>query len=445
MSVITKKIQLIPCGDKEEIDRVYQYLRDGIYNQHRILNTYMSQLGTLYYLYDRDISNVEFKEKSKEIFRNKNSAIFDIEQAKGLGMAGNCGMRVKQDFSTALKNGLARGERSLPYYKRDFPLLVPSRFLLFSEREESYTPENGEETTTKAYFIKFVNGINFKVIMGSKGHRDYYLTSLLDNIVNDPDVYHVCGSSIQFAGKKIILNLSVRIDKEVIPFVPIKNRVMSVVLGYDQPLIAAFSDSGELTYIGDDIKDSIIERRQAIQAFNRRLYQAQKIAKGGHGRKRKLRRADQQGHYEKNVVKNFNHLLSNKVVSLAAKNKVEKIVIDDLSKDDLKDKPVLLRNWTYYQLVTYIEYKAKALGITVIKADATSEILKMCCECGNVIEDLDSQWLNQKTYTDDLSFVCPCCNKTINFRYNKAKNLALLGSDNEKKKKGSKKAKAKKA
>ena len=28
---ITRKIQLIPVGDKEEINRVYTYLRDGIH------------------------------------------------------------------------------------------------------------------------------------------------------------------------------------------------------------------------------------------------------------------------------------------------------------------------------------------------------------------------------------------------------------------------------
>ena len=52
--VTTKKIQLFPVGEKEERDRVYRYLRDGIYHQYQILNTYMSQVGCLYYKYDKD-------------------------------------------------------------------------------------------------------------------------------------------------------------------------------------------------------------------------------------------------------------------------------------------------------------------------------------------------------------------------------------------------------
>lgn len=436
MSVTVKKLQLIPYGDKEEVNRVYEYIRNGIYGQYRILNTYMSQLGTLYYKYDRKIDDPNYKEEVKEIFRNKNAAIFDIEQAKGLGMAGNCNMRVKQDFSIALKNGLAKGERQLPYYKRDFPLLVPSRFLNIYTKEEEYKTDDGKEKTRLSYFFKFVNGIHFKVVMGKSATKDFYLSSLLDNLVNCPEYYSIGGSSIQFSGKKIILNLTVKVDKQIVPYIPTKNRTMALVLGYDQPLIAALSDKDGEFYIGKDIKDNIIQRRQAIQAFRQRTQGSLQVAKGGHGRKRKLRRIDQQGKYESNVMRNYNHILSSKVVDFAVKHKVECLVIDDLTKDDLKDKPVLLRNWSYFQLVQYIEYKAQSVGITVIKADPDKELLNKCCECGSEIGDLDVQWLDRQTYTDEVEFQCPCCSKDIKFRYNKAKNLTtLLGKSSKKKKK----------
>ena len=41
---ITRKIQLIPVCDKEEINRVYTYLRDGIKSQNMAMNQYMSSL-----------------------------------------------------------------------------------------------------------------------------------------------------------------------------------------------------------------------------------------------------------------------------------------------------------------------------------------------------------------------------------------------------------------
>ena len=177
MSTTTKKIQLIPVGDKEEKDRIYNYLHDGIYNQHKILNTYMSQVGTIYYKYNKDFNNLDFKEELKAIFRNKNEAIYEFTQAKGLGMAGSCGRRVNQDFSTALRNGLARGERALPFYKRDFPLLIQGRFLTFYTGEDSYQDEEGNEKTVNTYFIKFVNGIHFKCVLGSRGRKRPDLSS----------------------------------------------------------------------------------------------------------------------------------------------------------------------------------------------------------------------------------------------------------------------------
>ena len=44
--ILTRKIQLIPVGDKEEINRVYSYLRDGIFSQNRAMNQYITALYT---------------------------------------------------------------------------------------------------------------------------------------------------------------------------------------------------------------------------------------------------------------------------------------------------------------------------------------------------------------------------------------------------------------
>ena len=431
MSITCKKLKIVPIGDKEEVYRVYEYIRNGMYSQYRMLNTYMSQVGTLYYKYDRNIKDPEFQNEYNAIFRNTNTAIHDIEQATGLGMSGNCGMKVKQDFSTALKNGLAKGERQLPYYKRDFPLLVPGRFIRLKEVTEEYQAEDGTAKTTKAYHIKFVNGINFKIVMGSKGKRDFRLTSLLDGILNDTDHYKVCGSSIQLDGKKIILNMTVKIDKEVIPYVPIKGKKMGIVLGYDQPLVAAFSTEDTEYYVGADVCSEILERRQAIQKFNQKLYQSQKLAKTGHGRKRYMRRVYQQGHYEKNVMRNYNHKLSAAVISLAVTNKVETIILDNLTKDKLKDAPIILRNWSYYQLIDFITYKAKAVGIEVIVDEPAEDDIERCGSCGEHIDNLSDLCNNIIVNTEDRTFICPHCGQVLDTRYNKAKNITLY----EKKKK----------
>lgn len=428
MSVTTKKIQLLPFTDsKEERERIYNYLRDGIYNQHHILNTYMSQMGVVYYKYNKDIKNPDYKEEVKAIFRNTNIAIKDFTQAKGLAMAANCGMQVKSDFSIAIRNGLAKGERSLPFYKRDFPLLVPSRFLNFYSTTESYKDDFGEIKTRDIYAIKFVNGIHFKVVLGSRGRNDFYINSLLDSILNDPDNYHVCGSSIQFSkGGKIILNLTVKISKQAEEYEPVKGRVMGLAMGYDKCLVAAISDKDDAYSIGDYIQESIVEERIKIQEYTQRLQRSMKSAQGGRGRKRKMRSFDKKGSHEKNVVRHFNHILSKNVVEFAKKHKVETIVIEDVNEKELKDHPTLLRNWSFYQLITFISYKAKAYGISVEKSSSKDKPRMQCCFCGEALDKEDIipkeiEWQNE------LYFTCPKCGKRIEYSFNKAKNMTVMG------------------
>ena len=70
------RYRILPVGDKEERDRVYQYYRDAQYNQYLALNQAMSETGALYYNCRRDIKSAEFKEKYKELFK-RDSSVFD--------------------------------------------------------------------------------------------------------------------------------------------------------------------------------------------------------------------------------------------------------------------------------------------------------------------------------------------------------------------------------
>ncbi len=77
-TVTTKKLQLFPIGDKEEVDRVFKYIRNGIYNQHHILNIYMSQLGTLYYSVSGDVESELFKKGMEDILRDTEHAYEEL-------------------------------------------------------------------------------------------------------------------------------------------------------------------------------------------------------------------------------------------------------------------------------------------------------------------------------------------------------------------------------
>ena len=124
---ICRKIKLTPLGDKEERNRVFQYIRNGQYAQYQACNLLMGQLISEYYKYDRDIKNEDFKARQKEIMKNSNPLFHEIEFAIGNDTPSAVTQKVKADFNTALKNGLAKGERSVTNYKRTNPLITRGR------------------------------------------------------------------------------------------------------------------------------------------------------------------------------------------------------------------------------------------------------------------------------------------------------------------------------
>ena len=110
-TTICRKIKLFPAGDKEEVNRVYKFIKDGQYAQYQASNFLMGQLMSEYYKYNMNIKNEEFKVKRKEICKNSNPLFKDIEFPTGVDTPSAVTQKVKQDFSIALKNGLAKAER----------------------------------------------------------------------------------------------------------------------------------------------------------------------------------------------------------------------------------------------------------------------------------------------------------------------------------------------
>lgn len=68
---------------------------------------------------------------------------------------------------------------------------------------------------------------------------------------------------------------------------------------------------------------------------------------------------------------------------------------------------------------TLLEYKAKELGIAIVKID-TGNSLYRCNECGHVAME------NRKT---DLLFTCVRCGRRANADYNAARNICMAPSE----------------
>ena len=395
--ITVRKLKLTVIGTDEEKKQGYKFIRDSQYAQYQGLNLAMSILSSAYLESNRDIKSDIFKEAQKSL-TNSNPIFDNIGFGTGIDTKSAITQRVKKDFKTSLKNGLAKGERTITNYKRDYPLLTRGRDLKFQYKDDDI-------------IIKWVNKIQFKVVLGSGKIKEnkIELQYTLHKIINKE--YKVGQSSLQFdRNNNLILNLNLDI-----PYNPknetVEGRTLGVDLGIKYPAYMCLNDD---TYKREHIGsiDDFLRIREQMQDRRRKLQHDLKFIKGGKGRKKKTQALDRLRDKEKNFATTYNHMISKNVVEFAKKNQCEYINMEKLTKDGFNNK--ILRNWSYYQLQQYIEYKAEREGIQVRYIDP-SYTSQTCARCGHI--DKENRQTQEK-------FICTKCGFELNADHNASINIA---------------------
>ena len=394
--ITVRKLKLVVVNeDKELMNEQYRFIRDSQYAQYQALNLGMGYLMTGYLASNRDIKSEDFKEWQKGL-KNSNPIFKDISFGKGVDTLSAVTQKVKKDFSTALKNGMAKGERTSTNYKRTFPLITRGRNLTFYEQDGDI-------------FIKWVNKIVFKVVFNARKENTLELQQKKQKVINGE--YKLSQSSLEFdRNNNLILNLTIDISFKQEDNL-IKDRVLGVDLGVKYPAYVCLNDD---TYKREHIGEALelIKQREQYQARRRRTQQQLKNVKGGKGRHKKLKNLDRLSDCERNFAKTYNHMISKRIVEFAKKHKCEYIHLEKLTKDGFDN--TILRNWSYYELQQMIEYKADRLGIKVryVNPAFTSQT---CSRCGNIDKE------NRQTQE---TFVCTKCGFKLNADHNAAINIA---------------------
>ncbi|MEI4800381.1 transposase [Bacillus sp. FJAT-51639] len=449
--ILTRKIKLVIVSENQ--NEGYQLIRNEIREQHKALNLaynhlyfehnaiqklkqndedykkkcskLQEQVNKKYEEYQK-AKDTQKKEKLRDTYNKKKEELYKFEKERNeearkayqqvVGFTQQTRIRnlinrecnlmsdtkdgitskVTQDYKNDCKAGLLYGKRSLRNYRKDNPLLVRGRSLKFYKENEDY-------------FIKWNKGIVFKCILHIRKKNIAELKSVLENVLLN--TYKVCDSSISFDNKEMILNLSLNIpDKETQDYIP--GRIVGVDLGIKIPAYVSLSDK---VYVRKGIGsiDDFLRVRTQMQERRRRLQKSLAAVKGGKGREKKLKALERLKEKEANFVKTYNHFLSTQIVTFAMKNQAGQINMEFLEFDKMKNKS-LLRNWSYYQLQTMIEYKAKREGIVVRYVDAyhTSQT---CSKCGHYEE-------GQRNTQE--KFVCKNCDFEVNADYNASQNIA---------------------
>lgn len=139
------------------------------------------------------------------------------------------------------------------------------------------------------------------------------------------------------------------------------------------------------------------------------------IGHGYHTRTKAVERiGDKIAHFRNTV----NHSFSRELINYAVKKGCGTIQMEDLTGVTKKANS-FLKNWSYFDLQTKIEYKAKEQGINVVYIQPyyTS---KRCSKCGFIHDD------NRVT---QANFKCLNCGYTENADYNASQNIAIKDID----------------
>ena len=407
-NVLVRKLKLTIINDNEkERKEQYQFIRDAQYRQYQLLNRYMSYVVSELYRSGMDLNSERYKNALKV---SMSSDLFndDITCGTGVDTKSLVRMKVKQDVSTAIKNGFMKGERSINNYKRTFPLMTHGRDLRF-------------EYDNNNIIIKWVHKIKFKVVLSSerKNNNDE-LMHTLHKVINKE--YKVGQSSLMFDKKKLILNLSIHFPKKEKTTEIVKGRTLGVDLGIKIPAYASLNDD---IYTRQSF-GNVLELAKAKKQFKERrsrIYKQMSNVKGGRGRKKKMKAAYNLSDKERKFTQNYNHQLSRRIVDFAKANNCEYINMEHLEGDSFKDKKVL-GVWTYYELQQYIKYKAEIEGIKVrfVNPAYTSQT---CSKCGYIDEE------NRPTQE---KFKCKKCGFEMNADRNASINISRKTEDVKKKK-----------
>ena len=189
--------------------------------------------------------------------------------------------------------------------------------------------------------------------------------------------------------------------------------VATDVLGVDLGIVNVATDSDGTRHTGKEVER--VRRKHNLQ--RKRLQR--RCTKGA---KKKLKRVSGK---ESRFRRHENHVIAKRIVE-SAKRTGRSIAVEELTgiRERVKARGGDARNrlsgWAFYQLRTFIEYKAMRAGVAVISVNPrnTSRTCSLCGHC---------EKSNRKSQD---KFLCKSCGHTANADENAARNIRALGNRN---------------
>ncbi|HCD9233908.1 TPA: hypothetical protein NEG48_000878 [Elizabethkingia anophelis] len=355
---LTRRIQLLidlPSNEKNEIwEKLYRYQNRCF----RAANLIVSHLYLQEMIKDFFYLTEEIQYKLADISKNpmgifnrsktNTTARMVYDRFKGeiptdiLGCLNNT---IQAVFSKE-KADYWQGLKSLRNFKKDIPIPLPVKCI----SKMRYDPE-------KKAFCFNMFAIPVKTYLG----RDYTDKRLIMERLLREEI-KLCTSQIQLKDRKIYWLAAFEFEKEEYLLKP--EIIAEASLSLEHPIVAK-TDNVRIN-IGS--KEEFLYRRLAIQASQRRIQDGITYARSGKGKKRKQKALYKTENLESRYVSHRLHVYSKKLIDFCIQQQAGTLILKN-QEDKIgiaKEQEFVLRNWSYYELQTKIQYKAEKAGIELI-------------------------------------------------------------------------------
>lgn len=321
---------------------------------------------------------------------------------------------------------IASGSMTVPSYRRNgsFPLRAQSINDIQKVKSGLYSAKLSllSNSGKKEYGLK--KGQIEVELFGSR--RGGSINSIIEKVIEGE--YSLADSKIMKNNKgQYMLLMAYKFPQQEV--IVDKDKIMGIDLGIAVPAtISVSNDNWYYQFVGSAQEIRDFERQ--VDNRRRRLSRSRKWAGegvSGRGRDTRVKAVDKLGNKIANFKDTKNHQWSKFIVDEAVKLGVGKIQMEDLTgmgKNSNKDNDLFLKRWTFYDLQSKIEYKAKEYGIEVVKVKPAYTSAR-CSHCGHIhLTEDKKEWRP----TQD-KFKCVACEKEMNADVNASRNIAIRDID----------------
>lgn len=368
----------------------------------------------------KNIGEYPTKEEQKEILgKTLTTVIYNrLKSDVHCINSGNLGSTLQAVYGkfNAMKKDIFSGKASIPSYKGNLPIDLHNRNI-------SIDYERDENGGIKDWYISlslFSKGetknlglpkgaLKFKAVVPARSKK--FVVPILERCYDME--YKICGSKLKYENGRwyLLLCFSFEKEKNVKPLD--KNNVIGVHIAEHNAVTCTFSggerkltiDGGEVTAFAAQIE----RRKRNIGNASRKHSELCGDGRIGHGYHTKMKPLDNIGTKIANFRNTVNHRYSRQIVSWAVQNNCGTIQIEDLTgfASNELEKYKLLKNWSYFDLQTKIESKAKEYGIEVVKVGYML-LRRWCADC-------QSSTVEKKVDENgEERYICSSCGQIFN-------------------------------